>query len=321
MGKAAMCIQMLELLNTGRVYKVSELANLLETNSRNIIEYRKELEEAGYSILSIPGRYGGYQLDKSNLFPSLKFTTDEKEAFAEGVGYISTRNDFMSQRSFLSAVSKIYSSLQHPSPEEEITVLNRFPLVMSVEELHKRYETLKSCLAPSKNERGRVVEITYLSLRNEVSTRNIHPYKLFMFNNAWFVLAFDEKSSEIRYFKLNRIEQYAVTGQTFRMLLSYNESDYLNEFGMKQNGDWYRVKLKLTGNYAMLVQERLYGKNQMLDVVDSNTTVLSCDMQNKADIVSFVLGFGSYCQVLEPQWLIQDVLSTVNKLKEYYIDA
>ena len=32
MGKASMCIQMLELLNTGRVYKKSELAELLNTN-------------------------------------------------------------------------------------------------------------------------------------------------------------------------------------------------------------------------------------------------------------------------------------------------
>ena len=42
MGKAASCIRMLQILNTGRIYKVSELAELLETNPRNIIEYKKE---------------------------------------------------------------------------------------------------------------------------------------------------------------------------------------------------------------------------------------------------------------------------------------
>ena len=65
MGKSAMCIQMLQILNSGRVYKASELADLLETNPRNIIEYKKELEEAGYYIISIPGKFGGYQLDKT----------------------------------------------------------------------------------------------------------------------------------------------------------------------------------------------------------------------------------------------------------------
>ena len=71
MGKASMCIQMLELLNTGRVYKKSELAELLNTNPRNLIEYKKELEEAGYEIESIPGNYGGYRLLKSNVIPAI----------------------------------------------------------------------------------------------------------------------------------------------------------------------------------------------------------------------------------------------------------
>ena len=320
MGKASMCIQMLEFLNTGRVYKVSELASLLGTKSRNVIEYKRELEEAGYGIKSIAGRHGGYQLDKTYVFPSLKFTAEEKDAFSEGVGYISSRNDFMYQKPFLSAVSKVYSSLQRPSPEEEITVVNRFPLVMPVEELSKRYEALKSCLPPSRKERGRVVEITYLSSHNELSTRKIHPYKLFMFNNSWFVLAYDERREEVRYFKINRIEQYNVTNETFRVKLAYNESDFLDNFSMRQNGEFYTIKLKVTGNYAMLVQERVYGKNQSVECVDSDTTILTCDMQNKDNIVSFVLGFGSYCQVLEPTWLKEEVIkfckNTIANLSE-----
>ena len=76
MGKAAMCIKMLQAMNTGRIYKISELAEILETNPRNIIEYKKELEEAGYYIISVPGKYGGYKLDKSTIIPSLHITKE-----------------------------------------------------------------------------------------------------------------------------------------------------------------------------------------------------------------------------------------------------
>ena len=69
MSKASLCIQMLRLLNTGKIFKASELADRLETNTRNIFEYKTELEDAGYLIESIPGRYGGYRLVKSGLFP------------------------------------------------------------------------------------------------------------------------------------------------------------------------------------------------------------------------------------------------------------
>ena len=93
MGKASMCIQMLQILNTGRVYKISELAQMLETNPRNIVEYKKELEECGYYIDTIPGRYGGYKLEQTTILPSLKLLPEEKELLLEIMNYINSRND------------------------------------------------------------------------------------------------------------------------------------------------------------------------------------------------------------------------------------
>ena len=119
-----------------------------------------------------------------------------------------------------------------------------------------------------------------------------------MYNNSWFVLGFDESRGAILYFKLNRIQNFAVQHRKFVQLLTYKESDYLDEYGMKNNGEWYSIKLKLTGNYAMLVKERIYGKDQKVEVVDDKTTILSCKMQNKENILVFVLGFGSNCEVL-----------------------
>ena len=310
MGKAAMCIQMLQILNSGRIYKCSELADLLETNPRNVIEYKKELEEAGYYIISVPGKYGGYQLDRSSIIPSLKLTKDEKTALAEGSGYLASRSDFLFKKDYQTAVSKIYSSVQNDFVQPDPQIINRFPLVMSEAEIGRRYKELDECLR-LKNK----IEMEYLSLKNEVTKRVLHPYKLFMYNNAWFVLGYDEKSCDIRYFKLNRIlDCHRLTGQKFRVMLSYNESDYLDEYGMKQNGEWYFVKLKLSGPYAMLVRERIYGRNQTVECVDNETTLLSCEMQNKENVLSFVLGFGEHCEVLEPGWLKDEITQYAKRI-------
>ena len=88
MGKALLCIKMLELLNTGKIYKISELAELLDTNPRNIPEYKKELEDCGYVINSVSGKYGGLILDKSNLLPTIKLTNEEKDALNESFRYL-----------------------------------------------------------------------------------------------------------------------------------------------------------------------------------------------------------------------------------------
>lgn len=314
MGKAAQCIEMLQYLNSGKVYSRTELAALLETNPRNIIEYRKELEEAGYIIGNVLGRYGGYYLDKSVTVPAILLGKEEKEALSAAEGYFSAKTDFPHLKEFLSAMAKINSSVSYSGSVPDFKFYEHFPLAMPREELEARYDAIRQCTPPAGKSTGRVMEITYISLKGEVTVRKFHPYKLFMNNSAWFALGYDEKSADFRYFKLNRILQFRVTGESFRVRVTFNEHEYLDEFGMKKNGDWYAVKLKITGGYAVYVRDRVYGRNQTIEPMGEDAVVLSFEMQNKEDVLSFVLGFGTHCEVLEPAWLAEERKDVCRKI-------
>ena len=313
MSKTSLSIQMLEILYSRNIVGIAELARILDTNPRNIPEYKKVLEEAGYVIDTVPGRYGGYVLNKKYTFPTTRLTDPEKEGLMQGFDYLLSRNDFMRKDDYAKAMAKISAALMATDTPENTLIANRFPLAMPQEEIEKRYAAMAHCIANKL-----AVEMEYLSLSNEVSKRTFHPYKLFMYNNAWFVIGFDEKSSAFRYFKLNRIQSFNITNQKFRIPLTYNERDFLDEFGMRQNGEWYPIKLKLVGKHAMLVKERIYGKNQTVEAVDQNTSILSVEMQNKEDILSFVLGFGANCEVLEPEWLRGDISRTIKQMNFNY---
>ena len=319
MGKAAMCIQMLQILNSGKTYKVSELANLLDTNPRNIIEYKRELEEIGYYIVSVPGKCGGYRLDKTETIPSLKFTEEEKKAIAEASAYLNARSDFPWKKDFETAMGKTFSSFKSHEELEELSVIDKRPLAMSGDERLKRFKAIDDSIKKS-----RILNIDYLSNDNEVRNRNIHPYKLFIYNNAWFVIGFCELAGDIRFFKINRIERFSLTDKKFRKRLSYNERDYFDENGFKggagstNHDDWTHIKIKLTGAPAMYIKEYVYGKNQVITAVDKNTTVLECDMQYRSNVLRFVLGFGADCEVLEPEWLKEEVINTARIIFKQY---
>ena len=322
MGKAAMCIRMLQYLNSGRIYKISELADLMETNPRNIIEYKRELEEVGYYIISIPGKNGGYKLDKTQTIPTLKLTEEEKLTLLSGASYLEAREDFLERRQFQGTISKIFSSMNHSMPIQDTFIIPGVTLSMSGEELLKRYQAIERCI---KNKH--VLQIIFLSNDNGVRRRDIHPYKLFIMNNAWFVLAYSETAQEILYFKLNRILDFVETTKKFRIPLYYNERDYLDENGLKKGGDWVaanddgnnewvHIKLKFTGRPAMYVKEYLYGKNQVVTPIDRTSTVLECDMHYRYNTIRFVLQFGTDCEVLEPQWLKEEVINICKKVAE-----
>ena len=111
MSKTALSIQMLEILYSRNIVGIAELAKILDTNPRNIPEYKKVLEEAGYVIDTVPGRYGGYVLNKKYTFPSIKLTVDEKAGLASGFDYLLQRNDFMHKDGYSKAMAKISAAL------------------------------------------------------------------------------------------------------------------------------------------------------------------------------------------------------------------
>ena len=99
----------------------------------------------------------------------------------------------------------------------------------------------------------------------------------------------------------------------FTKLKTYNASEYIDNYGMKQNGEFYPIKLELTDLYTV-ISERIYGKNQKITKVDDHKTILECSMQNKQIIQSFVLGFGSKAKVLEPIWLRDSIALEAKKI-------
>ena len=308
-----MSIKMLTILNARNVVSKEELANILETNVRNISEYKKELEMCGYEIEVIRGKYGGYKLNKQCLLPSLKLKESEKEVLLEASDFLNKRYDFLKKHEFQEALGKIISNTNVTTITTEQLIIDRFPLAMSSDELHRRYQIMNESITDLNK-----VEISYLSSKNKVKKHIIHPYKLYMYNLAWYILAFNETIHDIGYFKLNRIEELKKVHDKFRIMQTFDVNKYLDQFGMRQNGEYIDVSIELKSPYAALVRERIYGKDQQLEFVDESTTILNCKMQNEDNIVSFVLGCGAKARVLKPESIKRKVKEELEKMIKKY---
>ena len=333
MGKTANCIKMLQILSSGKVYGRNELAELLGTNARNIVEYKKELEDAswaenegeyamGYHIFSFSGKGGGYQLDKNVNIPTIKLTPSEKIAFSEGLSYLDAAKNFVFKKQFKLAVSKINSGISNYTSEENTTNIVTQPLLRSDDEIISRYNTIRDSI-----DRTIRCEILFLSADNVERTRLVDFYDLFLYNGAWFGIGYCHMANAVRYFKFTRIVSIRRTSERFRRPSKniYNPSDYYDENGFKvgldwstdsNNMEWNHIKLRLSGRPAMYVKEYRYGKNQTIQAIDKDTTILECDMQYCYNTIKFVMGFGVDCEVLEPEWLKEEVKEQCKKMLE-----
>lgn len=298
MNKTMICIELLQLLSTHDIMSKNELAQALEINPRNIIEYVKTLQNSGYDIVSRRGIYGGYHLNRDSVIPALQLKENEINVLKESCSYLEKQPDFLDYQVFLKAISKVLSNSSISEGETtDLTIIDRYPLAMPREELLKRYSVFKEAIQSLKKCR-----VAYLSTHNKIKEHIIHPYKVFVYNSSWFVLAWNETVHNFGYFKLNRIEEVEMIKDSFTFMKTYKESDFIDEFGMKQNGEFFDIQLELTDLWTV-VSERIYGKNQKLTKIDEHKTIFECSMQNKQMIKSFVLGFGRKAKVLSPDWL------------------
>ena len=321
MSKTSLCIKMLEILNSRDVVSRAELAELLETNERNINEYKSELERCGYDIETHYGPQGGYSLNKETSFPSVKLSEEEKKALLEANEYLNSRYDFLHNKNYTTAIGKVLANVKIGETIEKKPpiIIDRFPLIMPRSEIEKRYNLLQEAI-----DNNLKVEMDYLSSSNKINHHLIQPYQLFMFNLAWYVIAFVDYSNQTEsmnkiaskpaYFKLNRIDNLSLTKEVFLPNQYFNVSEFLDSFGMKNNGDFIPIELKLKPPYAALVKERIYGKNQEIITVDKDTTILKCEMQNLNNIVSFILGFGSKVEVISPLEVKEKVIEEAKRL-------
>ena len=90
MSKISNVLTMLQLLQSGRKYSISELSNKLEVTYRMIRVYKEDLEKAGIYIDTIMGPYGGYVLNQSVRMPVRKFKMKDAKLLDK---YIASEKD------------------------------------------------------------------------------------------------------------------------------------------------------------------------------------------------------------------------------------
>lgn len=211
MNRSALCIKMLMILKARKIVSTNELAQELETNPRNIREFKKELITAGYNIVEKKGRYGGYSLAEDCLFPSLKLTDDEIEALEDSRGIIKGHSNFENKGDFNSALDKILGTTKYTN-KQPLVYLNPMGIPLS-----QRIKELMDIIKDAK-EKSLCVELTYQKLNSkEEETYLIDPYEIVYYEDTNYLIAFSHKAKDYRTFRFSetRMKNCKLSKQKF----------------------------------------------------------------------------------------------------------
>lgn len=195
MSKVANMLNMVKILEDGKIHTIQDLADELEVSTRMIRIYKQELEQAGIYIQGKQGINGGYILDNMKSTIDIGLTGEE-------IYQLKNMKKNELDEAIINKIIKAYITNEHRKDNTKSKQL--------MPEFTEIYKDFRLAI----NNRNKIF-IEFKSVNSGKTKRIIHPAELFIYLNNWYVAAFCELRNEIRLFKLNDIISYKILDKKY----------------------------------------------------------------------------------------------------------
>lgn len=315
------------LLLSSRRFGVTlkELSAEFDVSSRTIHRDLNHLKTAGFRLDEKEGEFGRkhWQLSKSPGIANLNFTIEEAAALYLGRQFMESFAGTLFWQGSRSAYGKIRATLGETVIEYLELLANSIHLQQQYRSDYSSRESLIDALMLAIEDRKLTV-ITYHSLRSTepVTLYDIHPYALVFHKGALYVVANSLDHQEIRTFKVDRISEVEVQSglMKFRRPPDFRIKDYLcNSFGIFGGGGTPRIaRVKFQQKVVRLLEEKTFHPSQQLKPQADGSVVAEFRLASFEEFSSWVLSFGRYAKVLEPEELVEQMREEVAAMGAVY---
>jgi len=201
----ARVLSLLELLQSGGVRTVAELAGRLGVDERTVRRYVDHLIDLDVPVESVRGRYGGYRLASGYRMPPLMLNDDE--ALAVLLGLIAGRRTGLvitTGTASETAAAKIRRALPDRLARRLDAVLSSLAFTTPPGDAPAPDTAVLLSIADAV-QHHRPISIRYTAGDGRRSERILHPYGLVAHSGRWYVTGTDPGIGENRTFRLDRI--------------------------------------------------------------------------------------------------------------------
>ena len=306
MNRTALTIQMLLLLKSRGLMKKQEIAEALEVNPRNIVEFKRELETAGYDIETRPGQHGGYLLRDAAFFPLANLTILQRESLVSAKDYLLASQHPLINKSFKEGYQLMIANETQPA---SLATKTAHRYTMSLQEIESHISKLTEAITQQKR-----VRLVYRRGLTNTKEHIFEPYHNFEVNQGFYTIGFI-KYGDVSTFKINRIVKLEVLAETYVLDRHFNINQEIDDFGFRFD-EAFNLHLRITGapHYA----EHLYGDQQKIKIINDQDFELFVQTRGKIATIRLVLEMGGNVQVISPAWLIDEVLKQHQQITKIY---
>lgn len=302
------------IIQTSPGINSSEIANQLQTSTRTVQRYIKQLREAGLIIEASSGHMGGF-LCRNGYKPNPMYLTFEEQTILTlAVNTLISSEGFPFNKELSSALNKIYSSSSLINNRKEDFLSIMLPPRGNNEQAKRLIVEVKEAMNV-----GSKIEIEYDSFSSQqVNRRTINPYHVFLHDGFWYLVGFCNLRSEIRTFRIDRIKQLKVLNEKFQVDQDFNIDEYIKNSWSIAKGEKTKVVIKFSPPISRLILETMWHESQQIENLDDGTLLFTVEVEGTWEIKKWVYGFGKYAEVMEPESLRQEVKEEIGVMLGRY---
>jgi len=134
-----------------------------------------------------------------------------------------------------------------------------------------------------------------------------------------YVIAYSHRVHAVRTFKIERIEDIHILGDTYAIPSDFDAINYLSSsWGIVVDGEVETIKLRFSPQIARIIAETVWHPSQVLEPQSDGALIMILKVTNTIDLRAWILGWGEEVEVLEPVELRKNVVKTAKALLSVY---
>ncbi|KOA18211.1 HTH domain protein [Clostridium homopropionicum DSM 5847] len=318
MSKFSHLLELLLMLQYKEFSTAAELADILEVDKKTIYRYIENLQLSNIPVESKKGRYGGFYINKDFYIKYPKLEMEEMQALLLASKILSKENGFFYSDELKKAIVKIKGC----SLNEDDSLFDFKENVAFEMRKAGNLENFNDIISKINYSmsRGKVISIKYFSMnRNSEVEIKLNPYTIFCKNGIWYLIAYCHSTNRERIFDVCRIKQLKITNDIFIKPRNFSLKDYLKSFRNLHLEGKIRVKVKFNKAITEFIEEGKWLMDQQIEKTSDGNTIFHTFVNELGEIKSWLLGFGTKVEVLEPEELRNDIHKEIAGMAKLYI--
>lgn len=295
------------------------LAEKLEVTERTIRDDLNFLRDRFLAPLTYSKKDGWYYTDSTWRLPSISLSIGELFALTLGARMLQSYAGAAYEKELRSSIERLSERLPEQTWIDLQQLADERIVFRSGAEMNLDPDIWKKLLEASRSSK-RIWMYYYAATRNQYSERVVEPYLLHVYRATNpYVIGFCHKRGEIRWFRVDRIQQLKVLDETFERDPNFDAQTYLDQiFQAEVGGNPVPVRIWFDKVSAPFIRERRWHVTQEITEHDDGSLTLYLISGGLNDLKRWVLGYGKGAVVKEPTELVNLVKAEVEGMNQHY---